>query len=95
MRAESQGINITKREALDKSIEVMKATMNNRSSMLQDVKRGRPTEIDSINLKIVEMGSGSGYFTEQLLKMATNPQIICVKPEIHFWCMQRNILERK
>jgi len=33
------------------------------------------------NLKIVEMGSGSGYFTEQLIKMANKPSIICVEPD--------------
>ncbi len=33
------------------------------------------------NLRIVEMGSGSGYFTEQLIKMANNPSIICVEPD--------------
>ena len=33
------------------------------------------------NLKIVEMGSGSGYFTEQLVKMTNKPSIICVEPD--------------
>jgi SAM-dependent methyltransferase len=33
------------------------------------------------NLKIVEMGSGSGYFTEKLLKISNNPSIICVEPD--------------
>ncbi|MCW4020510.1 MAG: class I SAM-dependent methyltransferase [Candidatus Bathyarchaeota archaeon] len=32
-------------------------------------------------LKIVEMGSGSGYFTEQLLTMANNPSIVCIEPD--------------
>ena len=36
---------------------------------------GRP------NLKIVEMGSGSGYFTEQLLKASNNSFITCVEPD--------------
>jgi len=34
-----------------------------------------------LNLKIVEMGSGSGYFTEKLLKISNNPSIICVEPD--------------
>lgn len=33
------------------------------------------------NLKIVEMGSGSGYFTKQLLKTANHPSITCVEPD--------------
>lgn len=33
------------------------------------------------NLEIVEMGSGGGHFTEQLLKMANKPHIICVEPD--------------
>ena len=38
-------------------------------------------KLERPNLAIVEMGSGSGYFTEQLLRMANNPQIICVEPD--------------
>jgi 2-dehydropantoate 2-reductase len=36
--------------------EVCRATAANRSSMLQDIERGRPTEIDSINGVIVAEG---------------------------------------
>ena len=36
---------------------------------------GRP------DLKIVEMGSGGGHFTEKLLKMANRPHLICVEPD--------------
>ena len=37
--------------------------------------------LERSNLKIVEMGSGSGYFTEQLIKMANKSSIICVEPD--------------
>jgi len=38
-------------------------------------------KLDRPNLKLVEMGSGSGYFTEQLLKMANKPSLICIEPD--------------
>lgn len=37
--------------------------------------------LKSPHLKIVEMGSGSGYFTEQLIKMANKASITCVEPD--------------
>jgi 2-dehydropantoate 2-reductase len=42
---------------------VCRATAANRSSMLQDVERGRPTEIDSINGVIVAQGLSLGVPT--------------------------------
>ena len=39
---------------------VCRTTAANRSSMLQDVERGRPTEIDSINGIIVAQGNTLG-----------------------------------
>jgi ubiquinone/menaquinone biosynthesis C-methylase UbiE len=33
------------------------------------------------NLRIVEMGSGSGYFTEQILLTTKEPEIICIEPD--------------
>jgi 2-dehydropantoate 2-reductase len=42
---------------------VARATAENRSSMLQDLERGRPTEIDAINGAIAELGRTLGIPT--------------------------------
>ncbi len=42
-------------------MEVAKNTSRNRSSMLQDIERGKRTEIDEINGMIVKMGREKGY----------------------------------
>jgi len=39
---------------------VVRATASNRSSMLQDLERGRPTEIDSISGEILRVGRAHG-----------------------------------
>jgi 2-dehydropantoate 2-reductase len=45
----------------DRSLEqVVRATAGNRSSMLQDVERGRPTEIDAISGEIERVGAAHG-----------------------------------
>jgi 2-dehydropantoate 2-reductase len=45
----------------DRSLEqVARATAANRSSMLQDVERGRPTEIDAISGEIERVAAGHG-----------------------------------
>jgi ubiquinone/menaquinone biosynthesis C-methylase UbiE len=48
---------------------------DNRYLLTKWLNLGRP------NLQIVEMGSGSGYFTQQLVRMAKDPQIICIEPD--------------
>ncbi|BCJ86087.1 ketopantoate reductase family protein [Effusibacillus dendaii] len=42
--------------AADRMLQVCQQTAANRSSMLQDIENGRPTEIDSLNGQIVQMG---------------------------------------
>jgi 2-dehydropantoate 2-reductase len=48
-------------EAADRALErVLRATADNRSSMLQDVERGRPTEIDEISGEILRTAAEYG-----------------------------------
>ena len=58
--AASAGFEFDDREA-DRSLEqVVRATGGNRSSMLQDVARGRPTEIDAISGEIARVAAEHG-----------------------------------
>lgn len=54
--ATAQGIPISATEAAERAVTVAKATANNRSSMLQDVLNGRPTEIDAITGAVIRFG---------------------------------------
>lgn len=47
-------------DMLAKTIGVLKNTANNKSSMLQDIERGRRTEIDSINGAVVRYARSAG-----------------------------------
>ncbi len=51
--ARAEGMELTEREAIEDFERVARATSRNRSSMLQDVDRGRPTEVDAILGEIV------------------------------------------
>lgn len=54
--ANSNGISIDHNFVIKKTKEVIRYTSNNYSSMFQSVKKGKKTEINSINGKIVEIG---------------------------------------
>lgn len=57
--AEALGISLTG-DAIGKTVAVCRATANNVSSMLQDVRNKRPTEIMAINDALVKKGTEKG-----------------------------------
>jgi 2-dehydropantoate 2-reductase len=61
--AHAVGVQPTLEDVVTFVEAVCRATAANRSSMLQDVERGRPTEIDSINGVIVDQGLRQGVPT--------------------------------
>jgi 2-dehydropantoate 2-reductase len=61
--ARGAGVVLPYPDPVARVAEVCRATAANRSSMLQDVERGRPTEIDSINGVIVAEGRRVGVPT--------------------------------
>lgn len=54
--ANAAGIPLNERDLVDLTHRVVEDTASNSSSMLQSIRRGRETEIDSINGRIVEIG---------------------------------------
>ncbi|HXY39281.1 MAG TPA: 2-dehydropantoate 2-reductase [Vicinamibacteria bacterium] len=60
--AEARGIALP-RDAADAAVEVCRATAGNRSSMLQDVQRGAPTEVDALNGAVAREGRSLGVPT--------------------------------
>lgn len=67
--AEKLGINLD-REPVAAAREVCRATATNISSMLQDVRAGRPTEIDAINGAVFRLGGSLG------IKMPVNEELV-------------------
>ena len=58
--ARAEGYGFTDREAEADLDRVARATAENRSSMLQDLDRGRPTEVDALSDEIARIGDQHG-----------------------------------
>jgi 2-dehydropantoate 2-reductase len=58
--AQAEGVRFTDTDAQRELWRVVRATSDNRSSMLQDLDRGHRTEIDSISGAILELGRRRG-----------------------------------
>lgn len=72
------GIELPFANAAERALEVARATASNYSSMLQDVRRGAPTEIDAICGAIVEYGRRTGVPTpinERLLQLVKRLEV--------------------
>jgi 2-dehydropantoate 2-reductase len=61
--AAAQGINLPYADAAERTADVSRATASNRSSMLQDISRAAPTEIDAISGAVVRLGQKLGVPT--------------------------------
>ncbi|OYD07843.1 ketopantoate reductase family protein [Paludifilum halophilum] len=57
------GVTLDVRELREKVLQVCEQTASNASSMLVDLRRGRPTEIDAINGAVIRMGKKFGVST--------------------------------
>lgn len=76
--ASALGITLPYHDPAERAIQVATATASNKSSTLQDVLRGAPTELDRINGAVVREGKRLGVPTpvnEQLLRVMSNPRI--------------------
>ncbi|MUV60886.1 ketopantoate reductase family protein [Halobacterium sp. CBA1126] len=69
-RAVTEGVAVARAEgvavpedAVERTREVAERTASNRSSMRQDVERGRPTEVEALNGALVRRGESHGVET--------------------------------
>jgi 2-dehydropantoate 2-reductase len=69
--ANSMEFKITYNASISKTKKVIEDTTDNYSSMYQSIKRGKKTEIDSINKKLVDVGQSKGVDC-QLNKILTH-----------------------
>jgi len=58
--ANAAGVELAEDELVRRTAEVVAMTAENRSSMLQDIERGRRTEIDAITGELLEVASRAG-----------------------------------
>lgn len=75
--AAALGIHLPYLDPAARAIQVASATASNKSSTLQDVLRGAPTELDRINGAVVREGKRLGVPTpvnEKLLRVIQNPR---------------------
>ncbi|MCC7163134.1 MAG: 2-dehydropantoate 2-reductase [Anaerolineae bacterium] len=76
--ANALGIALPYADPVARTIQVATATAANKSSTLQDVLRGAPTELDRINGAVVREGKRLGVPTpvnEQLMRVMSNPHL--------------------
>lgn len=77
--AKALGITLPYHDPVARAIQVATATATNKSSTLQDVLRGAPTEVDRINGAVVREGKRLGVPTpvnEQLMRVISNPRLV-------------------
>lgn len=58
--SKTRGLDFDFQSVLEETREVCRKTASNTCSMLQDIRAGRKTEIESINMKIAEYGEAAG-----------------------------------
>jgi 3-methyl-2-oxobutanoate hydroxymethyltransferase len=76
--AQARGTKLPFNDPLKMTMEVLRDTAKNYSSMLRDVQRGVPTEIDFINGAIVKEGEKYGVsveYNKRIIKILQKPQM--------------------
>jgi 2-dehydropantoate 2-reductase len=61
--ANAAGYNFTNKDMIERTKKVIIKTSENYSSMLQSIKKGKKTEIDSINGELIRIGKNNGLNT--------------------------------